>query len=996
MSGNGHSFPSNNQSQGFMNGMNSMLNGNMMNVNTIQQQQQESSSMGMMNSYGNNMTTNSYSNGNNNYGNMDEMREAQLQEEAFSRARQTIQQEQQDLKTFRELISQTGENLQTGQFSTGNVPMEEEEEASKNFSKEYEQEDNPLQDVRFNPRMLPLELEMYGTPEQKERYLAVMQYQQDVEEGKEDANSTSMSSQMMSEEQIVQQNIAEMEETMQQNKQENMQQNLQENMQQEIQENMQQEIQENVQQNMPFSQMIMNQEQMQVMNNQVIQMGNFNNGGQVLGRTFIVPAQQTIVSGNGIYMNRNINNFGNQMNSVPTHTIPLLTGNASIVIPASSNMSMQGYTMSGNMMMRNNGISPVMNMNPPSHQARIIGDLRESIGQLDCGTTGSMMIPSLSALAPSYNPYAVDTGINSEDDNMMSSDDVQNDTSALLDQTMQQSYIDEQNDTFLIPDQMLNQSNDNEQYDAYAPPDQTLQQSNIDEQDDTPAMPDHTLQQSHTNDQNESDKDWNLKYNLLTHYKTANGHVNVPSDYHMNGINLGRFVQKQKELCRVFYSSGCDEKCGLKNHQCKLLEYIGLVETKIPGNSWLKRYRELEKFREKHGHCNVARSALTDKFKTLGNWVRNQVCVFTALFYLNVFVPVHTLILALSLKRQLYRKYMIGTPTPMTEEKIILLERIGFAWKHKGKTKEMSSIGNSYKGEYEDNFIDNFIPEDTVETYPQYQKDSQNHINSGEENVAKSSDCDKNRVGPKVVDEKQGHDGLSRASKDFLSVDYAPQIVVDGKKLSHILFSKTPHIFYVKDDNSETDVHEEEYVQSWSSEYDDEADSEDNVLSDDNSNDSEDSDYDEILQKIAREPNNSGYNTNRHFIKRFQELVKFKKKFGHVNVTKRADRTSLGCWVTTQRAKHRKYVQGEASTMTELRIAALVKIGVTFPHSNVTKDSLEEIVEKVLPKRGESGRCLVSRQTAWDLRFQELLEYKMVCVFCCLLISFTGFTLSDI
>ena len=106
-----------------------------------------------------------------------------------------------------------------------------------------------------------------------------------------------------------------------------------------------------------------------------------------------------------------------------------------------------------------------------------------------------------------------------------------------------------------------------------------------------------------------------------------------------------------------------------------------------------------------------------------------------------------------------------------------------------------------------------------------------------------------------------------------------------------------------------------------------------------------------------------------------------------------ADRSSLACWISTQRAKHRKYVEGEASTLTELRIAALVKIGITFPNSNVTKDSLEEMVEKVLPKRGESGRYIVSRETAWDLRFQELLEYKMVCVFCCHLISFDGFNL---
>lgn len=67
---------------------------------------------------------------------------------------------------------------------------------------------------------------------------------------------------------------------------------------------------------------------------------------------------------------------------------------------------------------------------------------------------------------------------------------------------------------------------------------------------------------------------------------------------------------------------------------------------------WDQRYKELLSFIENHGHARVSRRP--PQYTSLGNWVMHQ--------------------------RQHYKKYRSGKPSFMTENQILLLNKIGFEW----------------------------------------------------------------------------------------------------------------------------------------------------------------------------------------------------------------------------------------------------------------------------------------------------------------------------
>ena len=61
---------------------------------------------------------------------------------------------------------------------------------------------------------------------------------------------------------------------------------------------------------------------------------------------------------------------------------------------------------------------------------------------------------------------------------------------------------------------------------------------------------------------------------------------------------------------------------------------------------------------------------------------------------------------------------------------------------------------------------------------------------------------------------------------------------------------------------------------------------------------------------------------------RYDELIAFKKQYGHCNVARSyAQKKSLNAWITTQRKCYKLLRQGKPSSMTADRIAALEKIG---------------------------------------------------------------------
>jgi len=75
---------------------------------------------------------------------------------------------------------------------------------------------------------------------------------------------------------------------------------------------------------------------------------------------------------------------------------------------------------------------------------------------------------------------------------------------------------------------------------------------------------------------------------------------------------------------------------------------------------WGAQFLKLIAYKQEHGHCNVVQR--DSKNKSLGLWVNQQ--------------------------RQSYKKWKNGNKTPMTEKRIVMLERIGFNWGTKPRSKK--------------------------------------------------------------------------------------------------------------------------------------------------------------------------------------------------------------------------------------------------------------------------------------------------------------------
>lgn len=117
---------------------------------------------------------------------------------------------------------------------------------------------------------------------------------------------------------------------------------------------------------------------------------------------------------------------------------------------------------------------------------------------------------------------------------------------------------------------------------------------------------------------------------------------------------------------------------------------------------------------------------------------------------------------------------------------------------------------------------------------------------------------------------------------------------------------------------------------------------------------------------------------------RFQELKRFKDKYGHCIVpTKFKPNPSLGCWVSTQRVHFKRLKVGRHTSLTQEKIDKLDSIGFIWDASEVSKD--EVVSKKKVPgtKRKkkepddkevkESGK---KNQEAWLEMYKKLQAYK--------------------
>mmetsp|Transcript_16617 Transcript_16617/g.45756 ORF Transcript_16617/g.45756 Transcript_16617/m.45756 type:complete len:270 (+) Transcript_16617:147-956(+) len=139
---------------------------------------------------------------------------------------------------------------------------------------------------------------------------------------------------------------------------------------------------------------------------------------------------------------------------------------------------------------------------------------------------------------------------------------------------------------------------------------------------------------------------WNERFQELIHFRETNDHCFVPHNYPQNP-KLSQWVRKQRHQ-RKRKEKGLHST--LSDERQALLTNTGFIWDSHRA-MWQERYQSLELFQMTNGHCNVP-SNFHDS--SLSNWVKNQ--------------------------RKQYKLFQMGSKTTMNEERINLLNNLGFNW----------------------------------------------------------------------------------------------------------------------------------------------------------------------------------------------------------------------------------------------------------------------------------------------------------------------------
>lgn len=134
----------------------------------------------------------------------------------------------------------------------------------------------------------------------------------------------------------------------------------------------------------------------------------------------------------------------------------------------------------------------------------------------------------------------------------------------------------------------------------------------------------------------------------LDTYRKVHGHCHVPLNY-AKSPKLGLWFKEQRRHYSLMKQG---KPSHMTQERAALLDAIGFCWDTHEA-TWLERFRELKQFQEDTGHCNVPTSYSINA--KLGTWVHHQ--------------------------RRQYRKWQNGELTHITNERVELLDRIGFLWK---------------------------------------------------------------------------------------------------------------------------------------------------------------------------------------------------------------------------------------------------------------------------------------------------------------------------
>lgn len=289
-----------------------------------------------------------------------------------------------------------------------------------------------------------------------------------------------------------------------------------------------------------------------------------------------------------------------------------------------------------------------------------------------------------------------------------------------------------------------------------------------------------------------------------------------------------------------------------------------------PALTWLSRYEDLEQYKEIYGHCNVP-----SRHGPLGRWVEDQ--------------------------RKNYRSFKEGKSSPMTDDRIRLLQAIGFLW----TTANYNEVWDTRFQE-----LNEF-------------KAKRGHCNA--------RPYDDGQLGHWVHNQRRLYRLLKRGDTNSLTDDRIQKLESIGfqwtvaKGKADMWDIKLEELKNFKQENGDCHVPTRygplgTWVARQRRNYWFSKEGKSSHMTDDRIRKLESIGFEWVFV-----PNTSSWDI------RFQELLKYKEMFGHCNVPTKPG--TLGRWVVRQRHNYWLRRRGKASPLSDDRIRKLMLIGFQWVYT---------------------------------------------------------------
>ncbi|KAL7461138.1 hypothetical protein ACHAXS_001565, partial [Conticribra weissflogii] len=189
-------------------------------------------------------------------------------------------------------------------------------------------------------------------------------------------------------------------------------------------------------------------------------------------------------------------------------------------------------------------------------------------------------------------------------------------------------------------------------------------------------------------------EEWRRRFEELRKFRGKYGHCRVPLDKNSPSLLLGIWVKNQRKQYRLYRkkkalaanrssergssssnsTSASQVSTSLTKERIRLLKSIGFEWRFEDEYEWKEKFAELQLYKSRHGNCDVPSRYPANV--ALGKWVRKQ--------------------------RKQYRLFRTGRKCGLNEEKVYMLEAIGFVWKQSNRAPLDPVEEENWKRKYDE------------------------------------------------------------------------------------------------------------------------------------------------------------------------------------------------------------------------------------------------------------------------------------------------------